>query len=54
MTERLQRIKGMAERYNKSGVVKDETVASINAAIYARQKPESGEGKRTIKYLRPL
>ncbi|ROP56287.1 hypothetical protein EDF81_3839 [Enterobacter sp. BIGb0383] len=54
MTERLKRIQCMAQRYNKSGVVKDETVASIEAAVYARQNQESGEGKRTIKYLRPL
>jgi len=40
MTERLERIQGMAQRYNKLGVVKDETVASINAAIEARNIPE--------------
>ena len=32
MTERLKRIQGMAGRYNKLGVVKDETVAAIDAA----------------------
>ncbi|MGL4429644.1 MAG: helix-turn-helix domain-containing protein [Enterobacterales bacterium] len=39
MTERLKRIQGMAQRYNKLGVVKDETVASIDAAIHARDIP---------------
>ena len=54
MTERLKRIQGMAQRYNKSGVVKDETVASIEAAIYARHKLESGANKRTMKCFQPL
>ena len=54
MTERLKRIQSMAQRYNKSGVVKNETVASIDAAVYTRLKPESEEGKRTIKYRQPL
>lgn len=40
MTERLKRIQGMAQRYNKLGVVKDETVASIDAAVHARNIPE--------------
>lgn len=39
MTERLKRIQGMAERYNKLGVVKDETVAAIDAAVAARNIP---------------
>lgn len=39
MTERLKRIQGMAKRYNKLGVVKDETVAAINAAVAARNIP---------------
>ena len=39
MTERLKRIQGMAQRYNKLGVVKDETVASIDAAVAARNIP---------------
>ena len=40
MTERLKRIQGMAQRYNKLGVVKDETVAGINAAVDARSIPK--------------
>jgi len=40
MTERLKRIQGMAQRYNKLGVVKDETVASIDTAVNARKIPE--------------
>jgi putative transcriptional regulator len=40
MSERLKRIQGMAQRYNKLGVVKDETVAAINAAVDARSIPE--------------
>lgn len=36
MTERLKRIQGMADRYNKPGVVKDGTVAEIDAAVAAR------------------
>lgn len=43
MTERLKRIQGMAQRYNKLGVVKDETVASIDAAVHARNIPEVRE-----------
>lgn len=39
MTERLKRIQGMAERYNKLGVVKDETVAAIDAAVATRTIP---------------
>ncbi|MBL9535240.1 helix-turn-helix domain-containing protein [Klebsiella pneumoniae] len=39
MTERLKRIQGMAARYNKFGVVKDETVAAIDAAVAARTIP---------------
>lgn len=39
MSERLKRIQGMAKRYNKLGVVKDETVASIDAAVIARNIP---------------
>lgn len=39
LTERLKRIQGMAERYNKLGVVKDETVAAIDAAVAARTIP---------------
>jgi len=39
MTERLKRIHSMAERYNKLGVVKDETVAAINAEVAARCIP---------------
>lgn len=33
MTERLKRIQGMAKRYNTLGVVKDKTVAAIDAAV---------------------
>lgn len=40
MTERLQRIQNMAQRYNKLGVVKDKTLASVNAAVKARNIPE--------------
>jgi putative transcriptional regulator len=40
MSDRLERIQGMAERYNKLGVVKDETVAAINAAVDARNIPK--------------
>lgn len=43
MTERLKRIQGMAQRYNELGVVKDETVASIDKAIQARNIPEVRE-----------
>lgn len=39
MTERLKRIQGMARRYNTLGVVKDETVASVDAAVDARNIP---------------
>jgi putative transcriptional regulator len=39
MTERLKRLQGMAKRYNELGVVKDETVASIDAAVAARDIP---------------
>lgn len=39
MTERLKRLHGMAKRYNALGVVKDETVAAIDAAITARDIP---------------
>ncbi|CAI2536850.1 putative zinc finger/helix-turn-helix protein, YgiT family [Serratia ficaria] len=39
MTERLKRIQGMARRYNTLGIVKDETVAAIDAAINARNIP---------------
>ncbi|EAA7440501.1 transcriptional regulator [Salmonella enterica subsp. enterica] len=39
MTERLKRIQSMAKRYNILGVVKDETVASIDAAVAARDIP---------------
>ncbi|WJV63289.1 helix-turn-helix domain-containing protein [Pectobacteriaceae bacterium C52] len=40
MSDRLKRIQGMAQRYNKLGVVKDETVAAINAAVDARNIPK--------------
>jgi len=40
MSDRLKRIQGMAQRYNKLGIVKDETVAAINAAVYARSIPK--------------
>lgn len=39
MTERLKCIQGMAKRYNKLGVIKDETVATIDAAVAARNIP---------------
>ncbi|EMH4163654.1 helix-turn-helix domain-containing protein [Pluralibacter gergoviae] len=39
MTERLKRIQSMAKRYNAQGVVKDETVAVIDAAVAARDIP---------------
>ncbi|EBR5511339.1 helix-turn-helix domain-containing protein [Salmonella enterica] len=39
MTERLKRIQSMAKRYNTLGVVKDETIASIDAAVAARDIP---------------
>ncbi|MES4615525.1 helix-turn-helix domain-containing protein [Ewingella sp. AOP8-B2-18] len=39
MTQRLKRIQSMAERYNKLGVVKDDTVTAINAAVAARNIP---------------
>ncbi|KQN57455.1 MULTISPECIES: DNA-binding transcriptional regulator [unclassified Erwinia] len=37
MTERLKRLQGMAERYNKLGAVSDETVERVNARLKARQ-----------------
>jgi putative transcriptional regulator len=40
MSDRLKRIQGMAQRYNKLGVVKDETVAAINAAVDVRSIPK--------------
>ena len=40
MSDHLKRIQAMAKRYNKLGVVQDETVASINEAIEARNIPE--------------
>lgn len=40
MSDRLKRIQGMAERYKKLGVVKDETVAAINAAVDVRNIPK--------------
>ena len=39
MTERVKCIQGMAARYNKLGVVKDETIAAIDAAVAARTIP---------------
>lgn len=39
MTERLKHIQSMAKRYNALGVVKDKTVASIDAAVAARDIP---------------
>lgn len=39
MSDRLKKIQSMAQRYNKLGAVKDETVAEINAAIEARNIP---------------
>lgn len=39
MTERLKRLQSMAKRYHTLGVVKDETVASIDAAVAARDIP---------------
>jgi len=39
MTERLKRIQDMAQRYNKLGVVKEETLAAVNAAVKARDIP---------------
>ncbi|MFK8256285.1 helix-turn-helix domain-containing protein [Erwinia sp. AnSW2-5] len=40
MTERLKRLQGMANRYNKLGVVSDETVARVDARMKARQLRE--------------
>nr|WP_318381444.1 helix-turn-helix domain-containing protein [uncultured Enterobacter sp.] len=40
MTERLKRIQNMARRYNTLGVVTEETVAAIDAAVCARRIPE--------------
>ncbi|NMP29312.1 helix-turn-helix domain-containing protein [Rahnella sp. SAP-1] len=40
MSERLKRIQGMAQRYNKLGVVDDETVFAIDAAVDARSIPK--------------
>lgn len=39
MTERLKRIHGMAQRYNKLGVVKDEILDAIETAVNARNIP---------------
>ena len=39
MTERLKRIQSMAQRYHSLGVVKDDTMESINAAVAARRIP---------------
>jgi len=53
MSDRLKRIQGMAQRYNKLGIVKDETVAAINAAVYARSIPKvramTGEQIREVR-----
>ncbi len=40
MSERLKRIQGMAQRYNKLGVVKNETLSAINDSVAARNIPE--------------
>lgn len=40
MSDRLKHIQGMALRYNTLGVVKDETVAAINAAVDAHSIPK--------------
>lgn len=39
MGDRLKRIQSMAQRYNSLGVISDEAVASINAAVEARDIP---------------
>lgn len=39
MTERLKHIQSMAKRYNTLGVVKEDTVAAIDAAVAARCIP---------------
>jgi putative transcriptional regulator len=36
MSDRLKRIQSMAQRYNKLGVIKDETVAAIDTAVDVR------------------
>lgn len=41
MTEILERIQDIAQRYNKLGVVKNGTLASISAAVEARNSPEA-------------
>lgn len=41
MTEHLKRIQGMAQRYNQLAVIKDETLAAINAAVEARNIAEA-------------
>ena len=40
MSDRLKRIQGMAQRYNKVGVIKDETVAAVDAIVDARNIPQ--------------
>jgi len=39
MPERLKRIQKMAQRYNKLGVVKEVSLAAVNAAVKARNIP---------------
>ncbi|HDL6961166.1 TPA: helix-turn-helix domain-containing protein [Yersinia enterocolitica] len=41
MTDRLKRLQGMAKRYNKLGVVSNETVAIADARVKARQLRDS-------------
>lgn len=41
MTERLKRLQGMAARYNKLGVVSNETLALADARLKSRQLRES-------------
>lgn len=53
MSERLKRIQGMAQRYNDLGIVKDETVDAINAAVAARSipkvRPMTGQQIREVR-----
>ncbi|WP_312454120.1 helix-turn-helix domain-containing protein [Pseudescherichia sp.] len=40
MSDHLKRIQSIADRYNKLGVVTDETMTAINAAVEARNIPQ--------------
>lgn len=53
MSDRLKRIQDMAQRYNQLGVVKDETVTAIEAAVNARNipavRPMTGEQIKAVR-----